>query len=206
MTSLPSGWATRFIFFPTATAPVTLFAYDTKTKSVKQAVENKGLDFKSLSAGPDALVYEQFGGIYLFDPQKGAAKKVDIHIAGDLPATRPHFEKVARQNYRTPLSPQPARARSLKRAAKSSPCPRKRATPEIFTRTAGSSGTRSVLVAGRQVDRIFFRRVRRVRAAPGGSVRVGDGKKNRSGQTRHLSSTARRGRQTARKLPLPTSA
>ena len=57
------GWVTRFIFFPTATAPVTIFAYDTKTKSVKQVMENKGLDLKSVSAGPDALVYEQFGGI-----------------------------------------------------------------------------------------------------------------------------------------------
>ena len=61
---------------------VTLFAYDTKTKSVKQAVENKGLDWKSLSAGPDALVYEQFGGIYVYDPQKGESKKVDVRYCG----------------------------------------------------------------------------------------------------------------------------
>jgi tricorn protease len=73
---------------------VTLFAYDTKTKAVKQVVENKGLDFKSLSAEPDALVYEQFGGIYLFDPASGKSKKASIRIAGDLPATRPHYEKV----------------------------------------------------------------------------------------------------------------
>jgi tricorn protease len=89
---------------------VTLFAYDTKTKSVKQAVENKGLDLKSLSAGPDALVYEQFGGIYVYDPQKGEAKKIDIHIAGDLPATRPHFEKVADKISGAAISPSGTRA------------------------------------------------------------------------------------------------
>ena len=107
---------------------VTLFAYDTKTKSVKQAVENKGLDLKSLSAGPDALVYEQFGGIYVYDPQKGESKKVDIHIAGDLPATRPHFEKVADKISGAAISPSGTRA--VFEAARRRPCRRKRATNE----------------------------------------------------------------------------
>jgi tricorn protease len=97
-------------FLSDRNGPVTLFSYDTKTKSVKQLVENKGLDLKSLSAGPDALVYEQFGGIYLYDPQKGQAKKIDIHIAGDLPATRPHFEKVADKISSAGISPTGARA------------------------------------------------------------------------------------------------
>src|SRR5258708_6155317 len=88
----------------------TLFAYDTKTKAVKQVVENKGLDFKSLSAGPDALVYEQFGGIYLFDPPSGKSKKVSIRIAGDLPATRPHYEKVGDKIESAAISPTGARA------------------------------------------------------------------------------------------------
>ena len=47
---------------------MTLFAYDTKTKAVKEVIENHGLDLKWVSAGPDALVYEQFGGIYILDP------------------------------------------------------------------------------------------------------------------------------------------
>src|SRR5437879_3542639 len=89
---------------------VTLFAYDTKAKTVKQVVENKGLDFKSLSAGPDALVYEQFGGIYLFDPASGKSKKVSIRIAGDLPATRPHFEMVSDKIQAAAISPAGARA------------------------------------------------------------------------------------------------
>ncbi len=97
-------------FLSDRNGPVTLFSYDTGTKAVKEAVENKGLDFKSLSAGPDALVYEQFGGVYLYDPQKGAAKKIEIHIAGDLPATRPHFEKVGDKISGAGISPTGARA------------------------------------------------------------------------------------------------
>ena len=97
-------------FLSDRNGPVTLFAYDTKTKTVKQVVENKGFDLKNVSAGPDALVYEQFGGIFLFDPQTGKSKKVDIHINGDLPATRPHYEKVAEMIQNASISPTGMRA------------------------------------------------------------------------------------------------
>ncbi|MGB6899661.1 MAG: PDZ domain-containing protein [Candidatus Acidiferrum sp.] len=90
--------------------PVTIFAYDTKTKKARQVLENSGLDLKSLSAGPDALVYEQFGGIYSLDLKTDKASKVDIHIAGDLPATRPHYEKVADKIQNAAISPTGVRA------------------------------------------------------------------------------------------------
>jgi tricorn protease len=89
---------------------VTIFAYDTKTKNVKQVLDNKGLDVKSLSSGPDALVYEQFGGIYTLDLKTEKASKVSIHISGDLPATRPHYEKVGAQIQNAAISPTGARA------------------------------------------------------------------------------------------------
>lgn len=90
--------------------PVTIFAYDTRTKSVKQVLRNTGLDLKSMSAGPGALVYEQFGGIYLLDMGTGKAKQVDIRIAGDLPATRPHYEKVGDKIQAAAISPTGKRA------------------------------------------------------------------------------------------------
>jgi tricorn protease len=90
--------------------PVTIFSYDTKTKNVKQVLENKGLDLKSLSAGPDALVYEQFGGIYTLDLKTEKASKVQIHISGDLPATRAHYEKVGDKIQNSAISPTGVRA------------------------------------------------------------------------------------------------
>lgn len=89
---------------------VTLFAYDTKAKNVKQVVENKGLDLKWVSAGPDALVYEQFGGIYLFDTKSGSSKQVPIQISADLPATRAHYEKATDKISNFAISPTGARA------------------------------------------------------------------------------------------------
>jgi len=89
---------------------VSIFAYDTKTKAVKQVLDNKGLDVKSLSAGPDTLVYELFGGIYTLDLKSGKPSKVNIHISGDLPATRPHFEKVGDKIQNAAISPTGIRA------------------------------------------------------------------------------------------------
>ncbi len=108
--SHPVWFGDTVYFLSDRSGAVTLFAYDTKTKAVKQVVDNKGLDLKSVSAGPDALVYEQFGGIYLFEPKNGKSTKVAIHVSGDLPATRPHYEKVGDKIQNAGISPSGVRA------------------------------------------------------------------------------------------------
>ena len=113
----PVWFGDTVYFLSDRNGAVTLFAYDTKTKAVKQVLENKELDLKSLSAGPDALVYEQFGGIYLFEPGSGRATKVGIHVSGDLPTTRTHYEKVADKILNAGISPT-GLARYSRRAAK----------------------------------------------------------------------------------------
>ena len=60
----------KVYFLSDRDGPVTLFAYDTEdARQVKQRRREHGLDFKSASAGPDAIVYEQFGALHLFDLQ-----------------------------------------------------------------------------------------------------------------------------------------
>ena len=108
--SHPVWFGDSVYFLSDRNGPVSLFAYDTKSKTVKQAFDNKGLDLKSVSAGPDALVYEQFGGIFLFDPRSGKSTKVAIRISGDLPATRAHYEKVGEKIQNAGISPTGMRA------------------------------------------------------------------------------------------------
>jgi tricorn protease len=108
--SHPVWFGETVYFLSDRNGAVTLFAYDTKTKLVKQAIENKGLDLKTVSAGPDALVYEQFGGIYLFEAKSGKSTKVPIQISGDLPATRAHYEKVGEKLQNAGISPTGMRA------------------------------------------------------------------------------------------------
>src|SRR6266566_1743299 len=57
----------KIYFLSDRDGPVSLFSYDMHAKEVKKELENRGLDLKSASAGPDAIVYEQFGSLHLYD-------------------------------------------------------------------------------------------------------------------------------------------
>src|SRR5277367_2639609 len=100
----------RLFFLSDRNGPMSLFSYDTKTKSVTVALKNDGLDFKYASAGPDAIAIEQFGAIWLYDLKTGTAHKVDIRIAGDLPQLRPRYENVANRIRNADISPTGLRA------------------------------------------------------------------------------------------------
>jgi tricorn protease len=89
---------------------VSLFAYDTKSKRVAEVVKSDGLDIKSASAGPDAIVYTQFGAINLYDLKTGKAGRVSVRVAGDVGTLRPRFEKVGTRISNARLSPTGARA------------------------------------------------------------------------------------------------
>jgi tricorn protease len=100
----------RVYFLSDRNGPVTLFAYDTVTKKVTQALPNSGLDLASAQAGPDGIVYEQFGSLYLFDPQSGKSEAVKVRLSGDFAAVRPRYEKVSKQIRSARLSPTGVRA------------------------------------------------------------------------------------------------
>jgi len=88
-------WVEGTVYFLSdRNGPVSLFAYDTKTKQVSEVVKNDGLDFKSASAGPGAIVIEQVGALKLYDLKTRQARTLSVRVAGDLPQVRPHFVKV----------------------------------------------------------------------------------------------------------------
>src|SRR5215472_444425 len=104
-------WAgDRVYFLSDREGPATLFYYDTKTKAVKNAVPNQGLDMKSASLEPDAIVYEQFGGISLYDLKSGKTKPVPIRVLGDFTELRPKIVNVGRRLGSPAISPNGARA------------------------------------------------------------------------------------------------
>lgn len=89
---------------------VTLYSYDLKTKKTARAVENKGMDYKSASAGPDAIVLEQFGAIQVFDWKSGKVTPVNITVSGDFPELRERWARVGTQLSDAGISPTGARA------------------------------------------------------------------------------------------------
>jgi tricorn protease len=104
-------WVDQRVFFLSdRKGPMSLLSYDTQSKAVSVALKNDGLDFKYASAGPEAIVIEQFGAIWLYDLKSGTAHKVDIRIAGDLPQVRPHFLNVANRISSADISPTGVRA------------------------------------------------------------------------------------------------
>ncbi|MBI3207707.1 MAG: PD40 domain-containing protein [Candidatus Solibacter usitatus] len=88
----------------------TLFRYDTRAKQVAQAIDNKGLDIKSATAGPGGIVYEQFGAIHTYDFKSGKTQQVNIGLSGDLAEVRPRLEKAQKWIRNAHLSPSGARA------------------------------------------------------------------------------------------------
>jgi tricorn protease len=90
---------------------VSLFAYDTKTKQVTEAVKNEGLDFKTASAGTDAIIYEQFGSLHVYDLKNRKEHSISVQVTGDLPEVRGHFRKFTpNEIHAAAISPTGARA------------------------------------------------------------------------------------------------
>ncbi|MGH9801946.1 MAG: S41 family peptidase, partial [Blastocatellia bacterium] len=102
--------ADKVYFLSDRNGHFTLFDYDVKTKKVTPAIKSDGLDIKSASAGQDAIVYDQFGEIKLFDLKSGKTTKVNITLSADLASVRPRYEKVANRIANVQLSPTGARA------------------------------------------------------------------------------------------------
>jgi tricorn protease len=106
----PMWIADKVFFLSDRNGPMSLLSYDTKSQQVSVALKNDGLDFKYANAGPDAIVIEQFGAIWLYDWKSGVAHKIDIRVAGDLPELRPRHLNVANRINNADLSPTGMRA------------------------------------------------------------------------------------------------
>lgn len=90
--------------------PITLYAYDLNSRQVTRRIENTGLDIKSASAGPGAIVYEQFGSIHLHDLATGQNTPVPIRLEGELTDALPHWVNVGSRLQNPALSPTGMRA------------------------------------------------------------------------------------------------
>jgi tricorn protease len=88
-------WEGKTVYFLSdRNGPVSLFSYDTETKTVTQVLENHGFDLKTVAAGPGALVYEQFGSLHLYDLATRQEHAVSVTIRGDLPELTPRIAQV----------------------------------------------------------------------------------------------------------------
>ncbi len=106
----PMWVGNRVYFLSDRNGPMTLFRYDPGTKAVTELIKNIGHDIRSASAGPDGIVYEQFGQIYVYNLANGKTRQVGITIAADLSEVRPRIQNVAREIQNAGISPSGVRA------------------------------------------------------------------------------------------------
>jgi tricorn protease len=100
----------KVYFLSDREGPVTLFSYDVKAKKVTKVLKNDGLDLKSASAGPGAIIYEQFGSLHLYDLASGKSSPLAVSIDGDMLEVRDKFVNVGDDLSSPSLSPNGVRA------------------------------------------------------------------------------------------------
>lgn len=67
-----------------------------KGKAPKKLTNHKSFDVLWPSAGPDAIVYENGGYLYRFDPKRNKSKKLEINIPGVRQYAEPYSKNVAK--------------------------------------------------------------------------------------------------------------
>jgi tricorn protease len=66
-----------------------IWKYNTQTKALSQVTTYKDFDISFLSAGPDELVYEMGGDLYLLDPTTEESRKIEVNVISDLSVEMP---------------------------------------------------------------------------------------------------------------------
>ncbi len=100
----------KIYFLSDRNGAMTLFRYDPAKKNVTEVIKNPGPDIRSASAGPGAIVYEQFGQIEMYDLASGKSHPVPIEIQADITEVRPHFANVEKETRNGRISPTGVRA------------------------------------------------------------------------------------------------
>jgi tricorn protease len=133
------AWVGDTVFFLSdRDGPTTLYGYDLATKRVTRRIDNRGLDIKSASAAPDAIVYEQFGTIRMKDLKTGQDAAVPIRLGGELRDAMPGWARVGDRLVHAAISPTGVRAAFEARGEIVS-VPAKKGDARNVTRTTGAT-------------------------------------------------------------------
>ncbi|MCI0693789.1 PDZ domain-containing protein [candidate division KSB1 bacterium] len=87
-----------------------IWAYDLTTKQTKQVTNFTEYDVKWPSLGPDAIVFENGGKLYLLDLASETAKPISIQVPADLPEARAQAKDASKNIQSFSLSPSGKRA------------------------------------------------------------------------------------------------
>jgi tricorn protease len=87
-----------------------IWAYDTRTKQLRQVTRFTDFDVKTLNTDGRTLVFEQAGYIHTLDTTSGDVRRVDVRVRGDFPWLMPQWRDVGSAARNAALSPTGRRA------------------------------------------------------------------------------------------------
>jgi tricorn protease len=87
-----------------------IWAFDTRSRELRQVTRFTDYDVKTLEAGGGAVVFEQAGRIHLLDPATGRHAPVHITVRGDFPWLAPRWQDVQDRMTNAAISPTGRRA------------------------------------------------------------------------------------------------
>ena len=106
-------WHEENIYFGSDRGPehrMNLYGYNLKTEKVRRLSEFKDFDVNWPSLGPDSIVFENGGFLYVLDLKSDKVHKVTIYLPGDLPLAREHWTNVSKLIDSFDISPDGKRA------------------------------------------------------------------------------------------------
>ncbi len=117
-----------------------VWAYDTRSKQVREVTHYHGRDFdvKSLDATPNAVVFEQAGVIHELDPASGRERVVPITAAGDFAWMMPQWKDVSGRVTSLAISPTGRRA-AVEARGEIFTLPAEKGDARNLTRSSGSA-------------------------------------------------------------------
>jgi tricorn protease len=106
-------WHGDTIYFGSDRGPehrINLYSYSLKTKRTRQLTTFQDYDVNWPSLGPDSIIFENGGFLYLFDLKSEKSRKLTVNLPGDRPLARKHWAEVGNLITDFDLSPDGKRA------------------------------------------------------------------------------------------------
>ncbi|HUY13105.1 MAG TPA: PDZ domain-containing protein [Terriglobia bacterium] len=106
-------WHGDTIYFGSDRGPdhrINLYSYSLKTKQIRQLTHFTDFDVEWPSLGPDSIVFEDGGYLYVFDLKSEKAHKLTIEVPGDFVEARKHWVSTSKLITDFDISPDGQRA------------------------------------------------------------------------------------------------
>jgi len=106
-------WHGDTIYFGSDRGPekrMNLYSYNLKNKQTRQLTNFKDFDVNWPSLGPDSIVFESGGYLYVFDLKTEKARRITVHLPGDRDLARKRWAAVSKLITDFDISPEGKRA------------------------------------------------------------------------------------------------